>query len=149
MASVTKLVLVSNMMCYGPEPPLGEEIEQRLTLNVDGKAAVTRYGYARGVRYERLQMSRPRCGINEARAILDRVRTAVEDDFRPMVMDVSAWKVVLVFDDGSKIERCGSMVADDGVYAALSASLREALGVPYLFAFDGNERDDSEDGISV
>ena len=124
-------------MCYGPEPPVGEEIAQRVTLNASGKATVTRYGYARGFDYERFQMVRPRCGADEAKDILERVRAAIEADVGLMVTDVAVWEAVLVFDDGSKVEEHGSVVDDDDAYTGLSTSLREVLGAPYLFAFDG------------
>ena len=137
MVEIAKLVLYTDVMCYGPEPPVGEEIAQRVTLNANGRAAVTRYGYARGLDYERLQMARPRCDADVARGILEKVRAAFEDDVRLMVTDVGVWEAVLVLDDGTKVVERGSAIGDDGVYAGLSTSLREALGAPYLFAFDG------------
>jgi len=137
MTDVVKLVLYSDMMCYGPEPPADVEIAQRVTLNANGKAAVTRYGYARSFDYERLQMARPRCGADKAKGVLDSLWAALESEGEPIVKDAPIWEAVFEFGDGSRAERCGSVVDENGVYTALSESLREALGAPYLFAFDG------------
>lgn len=42
-----KITLASNNICYGPEPEIGSEVEQRLTVNAKGSVWFSGYTYNR------------------------------------------------------------------------------------------------------
>ena len=135
---VEKLVLVSNMVSYGPEPREGEEIEQRATLRADGRSCVTRYAYAPRGDLVRIESRRPRCSADEAKRILADVLAAfVDREVMPMVTDVPVWEMTLELEGGGKIEAHGSVLPGDDELDRISESLRRVLDMPCLFAFDG------------
>ncbi|WP_092564133.1 hypothetical protein [Anaeromicropila populeti] len=45
---IRKVRIVSNNICYGPEPLPEDEVEQRLTISVSGRVWFTGYKYANG-----------------------------------------------------------------------------------------------------
>ena len=137
MGEIRKLVLISNVFGYGPEPPIGEELEQRVTLRINGKASVTRYAYAGRGNLKRIQMKRPYCAPEEAQRLFAELQEALKRGLKPAVMDAPVWRLLLEFDDGSRIEAYGSPIKGYNDLDGISRALRRILDAPYLFAFDG------------
>ena len=48
MSTLKKIKLNSNNIRYGPEPSIGSEVEQNLTINSKGQVWFTGYNYDRG-----------------------------------------------------------------------------------------------------
>lgn len=45
-----KIKLVTNNICFGNDPELDDEVEQRLTICKDGRVLFSAYNYGKGVR---------------------------------------------------------------------------------------------------
>lgn len=42
---IQKIRIISNNICYGPEPSQKDEVEQHLTISANGRVVLSRYNY--------------------------------------------------------------------------------------------------------
>ncbi len=42
---IQKIRIISNNICYGPEPTQKDEVEQHLTISANGRVVLSRYNY--------------------------------------------------------------------------------------------------------
>ena len=137
---LTRILIKSNNICYGPCPDPDEEVMQKLIIINDGRVWVERFVYGEGYPYE--VKSRKRCDLSEDS--IERIFRAVVDYIngdRPLeyVTDIGFWELYLNDRQGKTFKDSGSMYSDlYSKYGGLSEIIRAELNIPDLFVFDGN-----------
>lgn len=147
-----KFRLVSNNICYGPMPEPDDEVEQRLTLNADGWVWFSAYRF--GGDDDRSLLSRSnsfRIDKATAKRILSALATNFSGEYLTFdATDIGTWKLEFTNTDGVTYEYCGSLCAEiivDGI--DLSDMIRDTFGMNDLYVFDGNNKPDQIDRVSV
>ncbi|MGI6361837.1 MAG: hypothetical protein ACOX05_06080 [Bacillota bacterium] len=149
---VQKIKIVSNNIVYGSCPKPDEEVEQRLTINANGRVWFSGYNYSRGFgQYERGRTKNYSIGKEAATRILSAIDTyfSNEDD-TVFITDIGIWEMTITNTEGKSYQFKGSLCCDfnvDGV--DLSDLIRDTLGIPGLFVFDGNYKPDVVDKITI
>ena len=136
--------LVSNRLCFGPQPKPMDEIEQHLSIYGDGRVFFSGYWFGDGYdfKYKKARSKRFKIEALEAAYVLNHVAMLFSKDFpMDLVTDVGEWTLELINTDGESFHYYGALFADlliDGV--GLSYLIRKYLGMSDLFAFDGDAR---------
>lgn len=134
--------LRSDDCSYGPRPEPEDDRLHSLTLTEDGQVNynVTEFGGKRRRRRFKVEPS-------TARRLLDLVAAYFsENPILCFATDVGMWELTLLNEDGDSFKYGGSLCRDllQGD-VRLSKELRESLGLPDFFAFDGNWGEDSDE----
>lgn len=143
--NVQSIQLISNNICFGPQPEPEEEVEQRLTINKSGRVwfSAQQYQY---LEFGHFRSRRQQIGmsVSDARFLLSLLDRLEE---QPMVTDCGPYDLTLRYDNGAKREIHGSLIGDatvehDGVPVSLTKLMRRMVPVEQLFAFDGDMTED-------
>ncbi len=148
--SVKKIDIISNNICYGPCPEPDEEIEQRLSINADGRVKFSGYNFGQG-------FDKYLCGrtINftikkeAASHILNAIGTYFSDEYDTVfVTDIGSWDMTITDTEGKPFKYTGSLSCNYNIDGFdLSDLIRDTLGLQDLFVFDGNFKPDTNDYI--
>lgn len=133
-----RIRLVSNSICYGKEPEPGTEVEQRLTITADGRVFFAAYNYGDGIKYTKARSMHGRMSAENATQLIlqiGRFFMASEDDLT--ASDVGDWVLAITNTDDMAFLFRGALCCTNLELSEISTSLREALGMPYLYLFDG------------
>lgn len=148
---IQKIKIISNNICYGPEPYPTDEVEQHLTVSANGQVCFSSYNY--GEEFEENQLGRKNnFSITEENAarILNAVGTYFEDNtINVFATDIGTWNLIITAEDGEHTysgSLCSSFEVD-GV--DLSDLIRDILGIENLFVFDGNYKPDRVEKITL
>lgn len=135
--TLQKMKLVSNNICYGPEPAPDDEVEQRLSITSGGGIWLTRYRYG-GIddRPRLLGKEKVPADDGTTRKILDAVARSFADYDNVFATDVGSWIVELTNTGGKTTQISGSLIPD--AFHGLSDYIRDRLKRNDLFLFDGN-----------
>lgn len=135
--SLKRARIISNNICDWPEPHLGDEIEQRISITEGKGIWLTRYRY--GGPDDRLQlMRREKIRTEDAvvEDILDAIAISFEDHVNDFELDVGSWTIELTDENGKVTKLNGSLIPN--AFDGLSDYIRERLNRDDLFLFDGN-----------
>lgn len=135
--TLQKFKLISNNICYGPEPDPDNEVEQRLSVSENGGVWLTRYRYG-GIddRPRLLQKEKIPASMDTIKRILDFVGHNFENYDNAYATDVGVWGIELTNTDGKTVHINGSLYPDS--FHGLFDYIREQLKRNDLFLFDGN-----------
>ena len=113
--------LVSNNICYGPEPAITDEVEQHLTVSSTGQVWFSARNYAQYCEQKGF-CRRKQLNIGAWKAgFLFSMVNALEE--RPEVTDCGCFDLTIKGDDGSIKRIVGSLIGDDMVpYISPSAT---------------------------
>ena len=144
---VSKMKLVSNCMCYGPEPEDGEELEQHLTVSRDGRIWFSAYGYDHksesGLRL--IRKYQEKISPEAANYFLANVAYLFSEEVViPYATDVGSWDLVLTNEEGEASKFGGSLVPIIDELNRVSAIFRTLSGHNDYYMFDGNDREENE-----
>ena len=140
--------LVSNNICYGPEPAITDEVEQYLSVSSSGRVwfsarNYSQYSEGRGFcRKKQVNIGAWKAGF------LNRLVCRFEE--RPTVTDCGSFDLQMRFEDGTKRNISGSLIGDDpvplygDVNTSLTKLLRRYIPVYGLWGFDGSLSPDYE-----
>lgn len=150
--NVSKIQITSNNIGYGPCPEPNEEVEQRLTIAADGRVWFSGYNYGQGFeQYERGRTKNYSIGKEAVARILNAVGTYFSDEYDTVfATDIGSWEMTITNAEGKPYQFKGSLCCDfyvDGV--DLSDLIRDTLDMPDLFMFDGNNKSDRVDKITI
>lgn len=136
-----KIRIISNNICYGPMPEPDDEVEQRITINNEGRVWFSAYNFGEVPgKYTKARSKVYKIEKLLANRVLERIATyfnsEYEDDF---ITDSGCWTIeitntkgkVYVFDGPLYTE---VMLDNDNI----SELVREALDMSDLYVFDGN-----------
>lgn len=132
-----KFKLISNNICYGPEPDPDDEVEQRLSVKADGGVWLTKYRYGEiDDRPRLLKKEKIPADAETIKRILDTVGRNFEDYDNVLATDVGVWDIELTNTVGKAVHISGSLCPDS--FHGLSDYIREQFGRNDLFLFDEN-----------
>ena len=138
--SLRKMQLISNSLCYGPDPEPNDEIEQRLTITSNGRVWLSRYRYGMGTDvhelYEKNSFS---ISLESAKRILRVVSDYFGKEYEPYyVTDVGYWNLLLTDTNGQIHKIFGSLSYNSELgLGGLSEFIRSELRINDLLIFDG------------
>lgn len=150
--SASKITIISNNISFGPCPEPDEEVEQRLTINANGRVWFSGYNFGQGFdQYVRGRRKNFSIGNEAAARILDLVGAYFSQEREiEFVTDIGSWDLIITNAEGKLYKYTGSSCCDfevDGV--DLSDLIRDTLGMHDLFIFDGNFKPDRVDKITI
>ncbi len=143
--TLQKMRIISNNICYGPCPDPEDEVEQHLTVNTDGRVWFSAYAFGdRSGKYTKARTNNFSIDSGSATELLNKVAAYFGEEYTEVfATDIGDWVMELTNTDGKTYKFRGSLCADfevDGV--DLSDLIRDTLGLPDLYAFDGNNKPD-------
>lgn len=147
-----KIYIVSNNICYGPQPREDDEVEQRLTINAEGKVWFSTYSYGEGFGHHKKSRSK---AFKVEKSIGNKVLKCIAGYFSNeydelFATDIGDWTLEITNSEGNVYKFRGSLCAEfevDGV--DLSDMVRDALDMDDLYVFDGNNKPDQVNRITV
>ena len=138
--SLRKMRLISNSLCYGPEPEPNDEIEQRLTITSNGRVWLSRYRYGMGTdSHELYEKNSFTISLESAKPILRVVSDYFGKEYEPYyVTDVGYWNLLLTDTNGQIHKIFGSLSYNSELgLGGLSEFIRSELRINDLLIFDG------------
>ena len=136
--TIKKITIISNNLCYGPEPVQGEEIEQRLTINSKGGVWFRGYGYSRD-KYSICRQARESIYEYQAERLFSLLEDWMATD--PIIMratDIGDWRLIITDVDGKTSEYNGSLCGGICVgFVDLTREIRRYVPIKNLFVFEG------------
>ena len=137
--NIQKIKIISNNICYGPEPSPTDEVEQNLTISSTGRVWFTGYNYGGGfsnyIAGRKKQLS---IGRNKASDILSLVSQYFDN--KPSAIfatDIGEWEIIITDTDKNnqkfKGSLCGGVTVGD---IDLTEYIREHISIDGLFVFD-------------
>jgi len=143
--TLKKMRIVSNNICYGPMPEPDEEVEQHLTINDEGRIWFSGYNFGHGgERYEKARSRNFKIEKADTDKLFDAIVAYFSNGYDEIfAADIGDWVMELTNTDGKTYKFRGSLCADfevDGI--DLSDLIRDTLGLPNLYVFDGNNKPD-------
>lgn len=140
-----KLRLISYDVGWGLEPEPDDEIEQRITVNAEGRVWFSAYNYGKG--HGQHQKGRSQIFKIEkkyARKLLAAVASYFSGDYEEVfATDIGMWELELTNTEGKIYKYQGSLCAEFQVSGwNLSDIIRNTLGMDDLYVFDGGFYDD-------
>ena len=148
----SKINIISNNIGFWPCPEPDEEVEQRLTINANGRVWFSGYNFSQGFdQYVRGRTKNFTIRKESASHILDSIGKYFSQEHEiEFVTDIGSWDLIITNAEGKPYKYTGSSCCDfevDGV--DLSDLIRDTLGMPDLFVFDGNFKPDRVDKITI
>lgn len=139
---IQKVRIISNNICFGPEPLPDDEVEQHLTISANGGIWFTGYKYGNG--FGRFEISRKQqfnIGKSAVKKILELFSQYLDSNqLTCYATDIGTWEMTITDTVGKVYNFKGSLCG--GVYVGdtdLTHYLRELIPVNDLFVFDGAE----------
>ena len=149
---VDKIRIVSNNVSYGPCPKLNDEVEQHLTITSCGQVCFSVYSYGDGVEpYKLSRMNNYSISHNDAERILSAIGDYFSKNYELLlVTDIGCWDMIITNTDGIEYAFNGSLCCDFDMNGIdLSDLIRDTLGMQDLFLFDGNNKPDRIEKLTI
>lgn len=147
-----KVRIISNNVCYGPQPKPEDEIEQHITINTEGRVWFSAYNFSSGFgEHEKARSKIYKIKKDIAAKVLNNIARYFSTEYiEVFATDIGEWVMEITNTEGEVYKYHGSLIADfevDGV--DLSDMVREALGMYDLYIFDGNNKPDRVDRVTI
>lgn len=147
-----KIRIVSNNICYGLPPEPEDEVEQHITINAEGRVWFSAYNFGEGFgRYKKARSQTYKIDKTVADKVLNSVASYFSGEYDELfATDIGDWVMEITNVDGKVYKFRGSLCADfevDGI--DLSDLIRDTLGMNDLYVFDGNNKPDRVERITV
>lgn len=152
VGQVQKIRIISNNIGFGQNPDPGQEVEQHLTITANGGVWFSAYNYlGANEKYKRGRAER----FTIPQEKTDRIFTAFKR-YSSRIMeffldpDAGEWDLIMTDTAGREFTFSGMLCSDfeiDGIN--LSEMIRDALGIKNLFVFDGDNKPDKVERISI
>lgn len=148
-----KIRIVSNRLGYGPCPEPDEEVEQHITINSEGRVWFSAYVFRqhRDGHYEKSRTQNLKVGKETADKIMATFAAYFSNEYDEVfATDIGDWNMELTNTEGKTYKFRGSLCSDFEVQGIdLSDLLRDSLGMPDLYVFDGNNKPDVVNRIEI
>lgn len=136
---IQKIRIVSNNICYGPEPLPEDEVEQHLTISASGRVWFTAYKYANGFgKYKICRKQQLAIGKPVTKEILAVFSQYIDSNqLVCYATDIGSWEMAITDMEGKeytfKGSLCGEVTVGD---IDLTYYLRKQITVDNLFVFE-------------
>lgn len=149
--NLKKIALISNCICYRPEPNSEEEIEQHLTICSDGRVYLSRYAYGNGFgKYKLIEKQTLKITENVADYILKEIAEYyVSGNKKALATDVGLWELTMTDENGYEEKDTGSLIPTGGRLQDVSDAIRYYLNMLDLLCFDGRANQDRIENIKI
>ncbi|MFV0363826.1 MAG: hypothetical protein ACK5LL_12190, partial [Suipraeoptans sp.] len=147
-----KIHIVSNGIGYGPCPKPEDIVEQKVTINSDGRVCYTGYAYGDGYgKYKKAENKNYKIAKETAEDILNKVATYFSNEYDEIyATDIGSWEMEITNTEGKAYKFRGSLCAAFEVDEVdLSDLIRDSLEIDDLYVFDGRYKPDIIDRITV
>lgn len=147
-----KIRIVSNNICHGAMPEVNDEVEQHITINADGQVWFSAYNFGVGVgHHKKARNSIFKIEQAVAERVLKSIAQYFSDEYDELfATDIGDWVMEITNTEGVVYKFRGSLCADfEAGGIDLSDMVRDALGMNDLYVFDGNNKPDRVDRITV
>lgn len=147
-----KIRIISNNICYGPCPMPEDEVEQHITITDDGRVWFSGYNFGSGnVKYERGRTKMFSLDKDKADRIFSAFTRFFSGEFDDIfATDIGTWEMTITNMEGREFPFRGSLCADYEIDGTdLSDMVRDALDIENLFVFDGDNKPDKVERISI
>lgn len=137
-----RMRLVSTQGCFMMPKP-DDEVEQRLTVCRDGRVLLSTYDFGRGIRDHTLRgKTQANVPPDKAARVLDLIGSHFSvPHCQVRVTDVGSWDLTITGGDGNDFSAGGDLMGTKGLQW-VSDQVRDALGMPDLYVFDGGPTGD-------
>lgn len=140
-----KMRIISNSICNGPCPEPNDEVEQHLTVNANGRVWFSAYNFGDiPGKYRKARTNNFSIDSAAATELLNKVAAYFSNEYDELfATDIGNWVMELTNTDNKTYRFRGSLCANfevDGI--DLSDLIRDTLGLPDLYLFDGNNKPD-------
>ncbi len=147
--TIQSIRIVSNNICYGPQPNRYEEVEQHLAITATGEVQCGHYLYGDGDDYELRKSENVSISKEASDRILKQIEAFIQSYSPIFATDVGEWRMEVIFDDGTKKSINGSMIGVESVESIdLEKTIRAEVPIDNLFLFGGNYKI-KEKGIRI
>ena len=136
-----QLRIISNNIGLGPQSEPGSEVEQRMTITLDGQVFFSAYSFeVPPDQYRKTRTQTFRIEQTAAQKILGAVATYFSNEYDELfATDVGNWSMELTNTEGVVYKFGGALSAGFEVNGVnLSDLIRDALKMKDLYVFDGN-----------
>ena len=150
--TLKKMRIVSNNICYGPMLEQDDEVEQRLTINNEGRVWFSGYSFGRGCeRYEKARSKNFKIDKAATDKLLGAIAAYFGNEYIEIfATDIGDWVMELTNIDGVTYKFRGSLCANfDYEGTDLSDLVRDTVGMDDLYVFDGNCKPDVINKITL
>lgn len=141
--TLKKMHIVSNNICYGPMPGPDDEVEQRLTINDEGCVWFSGYNFGQGVgKYEKSRSENFKIENADVERLFSAIAAYFGNDYDEIfASDTGDWVMELTNTEGKTYKFRGSLCANfDYEGVDLSDLVRDTIGIDDLYVFDGNDK---------
>ncbi|KOA19352.1 hypothetical protein CLHOM_24580 [Clostridium homopropionicum DSM 5847] len=144
---IRKIRIISNNICYGPEPSPKDEVEQHLTISSKGRVWFTGYNYADG--FGKYKIGRKQ-QFSIEKKIVDEIFNLFSQYYERNQLlcyatDIGIWKMEITDIENKKYtfkgSLCGAVSVGD---TDLTDYIREQIPIDDLFIFDNISVDKDE-----
>lgn len=146
-----KFLIISNNICFGPQPASDDEIEQHLSIMADGRVFFSAYAYGNGTKHIKTRTKKFKIGAERAAYILKIVGDHFSDEYDlAFATDVGNWEMTLTNAENVPYHFRGSLCSDcDEKLDGISNMIRFNLNMPELLVFDGRANSDRIEKIAI
>ena len=140
---IKKVTLISNNICYGPEPKQQTEVEQKLTILKNGRVWFTGYNYNGGFKNykigRKIQLS---IGKKSAALIFEKINEFLRNGNADVfVTDMGYWEMTILDEDEQIYKFKGSLCGDImGNNTNSTNFIRKSIPIDNLFVFEGSNK---------
>ena len=134
--NVKNVKLISNSMGM-LEPEIGEEFEQRLTINQNGRVWFSGYGRDKDWKMIKLRQFQTRIPEECFERFLDGLNEYLEKSEMVYITDIGNWTLIITDSDGKNHKHECSFNPQKGILHDISELIRKESGISELFIFDG------------
>jgi hypothetical protein len=145
--SIRKIRIISNNICYGPEPSSTDEVEQHLTISATGRVWFTGYNYDGG--FGKYKIGRKQ-QFSIEKKIVDEIlnlfsQYCEREHLLCYATDIGIWEMEITDTEDKKYifkgSLCGAVSVGD---TDLTDYIREQIPIDDLFIFDNISVDKDE-----
>lgn len=135
---IQKIRIISNNICYGPEPSPKDEVEQHLTISVNGRVCFTGYNYSGG--FGKYKIGRKQ-QFSIEKIIVDEIfnlfsQYCESEQLLYYATDIGIWEMEITDTNNKKYTFKGSLCGGVSVGDTdLTNYLREYIQIDGLYAF--------------
>lgn len=150
--NLQKIHIISNNIGYGTPPEPDEEVEQHITINADGRVWFSAYHFGDVLgKYQKARSQQFKIDKDSADCLISAFASYFGNEYEEVfATDIGNWMMEMTNTDGVVYKFRGSLCANFSIDGTdLSDMVRDLLDMDDLYVFDGNNKPDIIDKITL